>query len=60
MEPLQRKFDLVMSTVPAEEVVKDENNRKFWNPIVNHTMRKLDKEDRDARTARYLFTKKLL
>lgn len=53
-------FDLLMSTFPRAEVLKDEKDRNFCSPIVNQGAESLDKEDRDSKTASYSSTRKLL
>lgn len=60
VEPLQNAFELVMSTFPGDEALKEGENRKLWNVIVIYGVERLDKERRNSGTTRYLSTKKLL
>lgn len=58
--PLQTKFDPVVSTFSKEEVLKQEENGRLWNPTVKHIVESLDKEDGDGGTAWYSSMKKPL
>lgn len=56
----KRSLDLWMSTVVKEELLKENENRNLGNPTVDHGVGGLWNEDRDAETAVYSSTKKLL
>lgn len=55
----QTIFDLVMSTIPGKEALKEDENRKLWNMIVNHSLESINKVDINARKAWYSCTKQL-
>lgn len=59
VELLQTIFDLVMYTFPRKEVLTEDKNRKLWNPIDNHGVESLDKENRHEGTERYSSRKEL-
>lgn len=50
---------MMMSTFPEEEVLKEKDNRKLWNPVVNHVVESLSKEDKDTGIEMYQSTKEL-
>lgn len=45
-EQFQTIFDLVMFTFPAEEVLKEVENRNLSNPVVKYGVMSLCKEER--------------
>lgn len=49
-------FDLVMSTIPKEEILKKEKSHKFCNPIFDQVVKCLDEEDSNPEKARYSST----
>lgn len=53
VEPLQTMFDLVVSIFPRYETLKEEENRKLWDPIVSHGVKCLYKYDIDGRTTKH-------
>lgn len=60
VKPLKTISDLVTSIFLAERVLKEETNWKLLNPSLNPGLECVDKEDRDAGTGGYSFTKKPL
>lgn len=52
-------FDLVTSMLSREEALKKEYRWMARKWIVDHGVKRLDKEHRDTETARYTSTKKL-
>lgn len=57
---LQAMFEVVMFTIPEDEVVEKEKSLSLWNRIENHCVAIPDKDKRDAQTARNLSTKDVL
>lgn len=41
---MQTVFDVVMSNIPAEGVLRKEEHWKLWSPIVNRSLESLDKK----------------
>lgn len=52
VEPLQTTFNQVMCIFRGEEVPKKEKNSKLSYLIVNKDKESVDKQDREARTAK--------
>lgn len=44
VEPLQTMVDSVMSTIPGEEVLKKNKNRKYRNRIVSNRVESLERK----------------
>lgn len=42
VDPSQNMFELVLPTIPDEEVLKEEESRKFWNPLLKQVVESLD------------------
>lgn len=59
-EQLQTIFDLVLSTLPGEEVLMEERSTKLWNLTLRHAVKSLNKEDASAGRVRYSLTKEVL
>ena len=57
---VQELFEFFMSTFPGEERLKNEENRKHWNPIVNSGDLSKDTRFQDRGIARYSSTRMLL
>lgn len=57
VEPLQTLSDLVMSTLPGNDLLKVENNGSLWNQIVNYGVESLEKRLRRYRNSQLLFYK---
>lgn len=49
-------FDLVRSTLPCEDVLKEAENRDLWKVIVSYNVECVGKEDKNAGTERYSST----
>lgn len=60
VEPSQATFELMMSILPGEELLKEENNRISSNLIVSHSVEILNKENSSVGTTGYSSEKKLL
>lgn len=59
VEPLKTKFDLMIVAIPREKALKEEDNQKLWNPVVNHGVDSLDKESKYEGRAGHTSTKGL-
>lgn len=60
VKQLQTMFDICMTPFPREKELKEQETRKLRNMIVSHSVKSLNKHDKDAGTARYSSTKELL
>lgn len=52
-------FDLVMSTLAGQKVLKQEKNRNLWSPNVKHFVDSLHGEEGDVGKERYFSTKEM-
>ena len=58
--PVHEFFDRIHKTFPGERMIRDENERGDWNPIVNTALPDVDRNKRDMGFARYSSTVGLL
>lgn len=56
---MQTIFDLAISILAGKDVLKVDDNQKFWHTILNLGVKSLNKHDRNAGAAEYFTTKEL-
>lgn len=59
-KPSQTSLDLIMSTIPGNGVLKEKENQKLWNLLVNHDVECVEKENGDELSETYWLRKGLL